>query len=333
MSTNKQEIFDAFDGKDIGRTLSGFWFHFSPKEDLAYSVGNADVLRTSLEGHRRYCEALEPEIFKIMSDDYFTPTNALRIDVGDADALAALAPLPEDDAWFTEQIELAKAISAQSADRSLTLYTMFSPLSSLFYSHFAKFGGTGDAALFAESAKRAPQSLKHALDVMTGDLIHLAERLYRETNIDGIFFSTRTYEGISKETYRQLVQESDRAVLYALNAKSDYNILHICGYTGSRNDLELYRAYPAKVYNWDVHVENLSIGQGKEFFGGKTVLGGFNNRPNTLLHSGSKEDILTETRRLIKEAGPSGFVLGADCTLPNDIAFERLQWVREAGLR
>jgi uroporphyrinogen decarboxylase len=148
-----------------------------------------------------------------------------------------------------------------------------------------------------------------------------------------MFFSVRTYKGITNEAYRQIAQESDRAVLGELNAKSDYNILHICGYTGSQNDLSLYRTYSAKAYNWDVHVESLGIGQGKEFFDGKTVLGGFNNRPNSLLHIGSREDITAEARRLIEEAGPAGFILGADCTLPNDIELERLQWVKEAGLR
>jgi hypothetical protein len=33
---------------------------------------------------------------------------------------------------------------------------------------------------------------------------------------------------------------------------------------------------------------------------------------------------------LIEETGKDGLILGADCTIPSDIAVERIQWVREA---
>nr|DAO41254.1 MAG TPA: minor capsid protein [Caudoviricetes sp.] len=37
-----------------------------------------------------------------------------------------------------------------------------------------------------------------------------------------------------------------------------------------------------------------------------------------------------EAKKLVAEAGEQGLVLGADCTIPSDIAVERIQWVREA---
>lgn len=49
-----------------------------------------------------------------------------------------------------------------------------------------------------------------------------------------------------------------------------------------------------------------------------------------VFYRGSKEEIQAETKRLIEETGKEGLILGADCTIPSDIAEERIQWVREA---
>ena len=59
-------------------------------------------------------------------------------------------------------------------------------------------------------------------------------------------------------------------------------------------------------------------------------MGGFENDKEGLLYQGSKEEIQAETKRLIEETGKESLILGADCTIPSDIAVERIQWVREA---
>ena len=47
------------------------------------------------------------------------------------------------------------------------------------------------------------------------------------------------------------------------------NILHICGFIGQGNDLNLFTGFNAAAYNWDVHAEKVSLSQAKGFFGGK----------------------------------------------------------------
>ena len=92
--------------------------------------------------------------------------------------------------------------------------------------------------------------------------------------------------------------------------------------------MEVWQNYPAKAINWAVYVENLPLKEGKEFFGGRCVLGGFDNRKEGVLYSGSREEVETEVEKLLSSAGKTGVILGADCTLPSDISTERLQWVR-----
>jgi uroporphyrinogen decarboxylase len=136
--------------------------------------------------------------------------------------------------------------------------------------------------------------------------------------------------------HRQILAPADIAVLKAANAAcgragEPLNILHICGYKGHRNDLNHFVDYPAQVINWAAVFEGVSLGQGKRLFGDRPVIGGFDNTAGGILYRGTEAEIKAETRRLIGEAGETGLILGADCTLPRDIDLRRLQWVREAA--
>ena len=97
------------------------------------------------------------------------------------------------------------------------------------------------------------------------------------------------------------------------------------------NDIHLFTDYPAQVINWAVGPEGISLAEGREIFGGRTVLGGFENGKNGLLYTGDKAAIQAETKRIIAETGTTGLVIGADCTIPSDIDEERIEWVREAA--
>ena len=41
------------------------------------------------------------------------------------------------------------------------------------------------------------------------------------------------------------------------------------------------------------------------------------------------KEIEKETERLLREAGTTGVILGADCTVPKDIDVQRFNWVRD----
>ena len=83
--------------------------------------------------------------------------------------------------------------------------------------------------------------------------------------------------------------------------------------------------------NFAAAVEGVSLSQGKQLFGGKAIIGGFANTANGVLYKGTKEQIQAETRKLLADAGRTGVILGADCTVPRDIDLEHLEWVRESA--
>ena len=55
--------------------------------------------------------------------------------------------------------------------------------------------------------------------------------------------------------------------------------------------------------------------------------------PGDVIYTGNKEEIEEETRNILDEAGTTGVVLGADCTIPRDTDVNHLAWVREAADR
>ena len=98
----------------------------------------------------------------------------------------------------------------------------------------------------------------------------------------------------------------------------------------ARNDIKLFKDYPAQVINWAVGPEGISLAEGRNIFGGRTVLGGFENGKDGLLYNGSKEAIQEKVKEIIADTGTHGLIIGADCTVPSDINHERIEWVREA---
>ena len=119
-------------------------------------------------------------------------------------------------------------------------------------------------------------------------------------------------------------------VLDYANSISKYNILHCCGWGGDKNRLEVWQNYKAAAVNWAIYAEDMDLSAGKDFFNTDCVLGGFDNRKEGVLYSGTFEEIKAETKRIIENTGRCGVILGADCTLSNDIDLERIRCVLEA---
>ena len=83
-------------------------------------------------------------------------------------------------------------------------------------------------------------------------------------------------------------------------------------------------------------MEGLSLAEGRPYFGGKTVLGGFETHwdgtvREGIIYNGTKEELQDYTRQLIRSFGKQGLMLGGDCTIDAGIDLERIRWIVEAA--
>lgn len=325
MSDKRQLVFDAFDNKKTERVPVGFWFHFAP-DDLFHN--RQEVIRKNVEGHFKFYDTFKPDFVKLMSDGYFRYPNPTLERVEKAeDLLKARSGLADD--WIDAQTALVKELTDHFGSEVATFYNIFAPATVLGF----VLEESGSGLTLAELIKNEPETLAYVLNVIKQDLARLAFRVITEGKADGIYLSARNIQDktVSKESYHKYITPSEQGVLNAANAVSNYNILHICGYEGARNDLSVYKDYDVKVINWAVVVEKVSLQEGKKLFGSRAVIGGFDNTTNGVLYKGSREEVESYTRRLLDEAGTTGIILGADCTIPSDISLERLEWVRKAA--
>jgi uroporphyrinogen decarboxylase len=327
--SKKQLVLDAFDQKPVSRVPVGFWFHFAREGDFTGALENPTVIQTNIDGHLKYYREFQPDFVKLMSDGYFGYPNSVIANAKSASDLYAAAPIGEDHPWIRGQAELVGRLTAAFGDEVATFYNVFSPAT---FFRFLVGGISSDGEkILADFILEDEAAVKHALRVIAQDLADLARAVILEGRTTGIYLSVKNVQDsrIDKETYRRAVTPGEKLVLAAAHEASAYNILHICGYEGSRNNLSLYTDYDVKAVNWAVTVEGVSLKEGKKLFGGRTVIGGFGNTKTSLLYAGSREDIEHYTQELITDAGKTGVILGADCTVPGDIDLNRLKWVRD----
>lgn len=318
---NKRErVIAALNNQPVDKTPVGFWFHLPVDEHAPMD----DTLKeTAIKFHTDYYNELDLDIIKIMCDGYFD--YPLSIDVKEAKDWYNLKPLGADHPFITDQVERVKGIMAGLNDKnSFVLYNVFAPFSSI------RFGAPDE--LVMKHLKEDPAAIEYALGVIAEDNIALVRRLFEEAHVDGVYYCVQGGEKwrMSVEDYRAHITPTDKAVLAVANEYSKYNIMHCCGWAGDPNNLELWNDYECAAVNWAVYVENLGLQEGKEFFGGKCVLGGFDNTPKGIISTGNEEEVKEFTKNIIRSFKGNGLMLGSDCTLPRTINHERIQWVLDA---
>ncbi|MDR0786068.1 MAG: uroporphyrinogen decarboxylase [Treponema sp.] len=316
----------VFNNEKTERTPVGFWFHYAEdeKED---GFKNPAIFDVNIEGHKKFYAKFKPDFVKIMTDGFFVyPDEAFQKARKAAD-LRDVKSIGENHPWIEKQTAFARTLADIWGDEVLSFYSIFAP-AALF--RFARGDRDGVEETLADFITQDAEAVDYAFNVVAKDTAALVKRIIREGGASGVYYSTQDIGGggTTEQTRRRLVEANDTTVLNAANSVSQYNILHICGYAGHRNNLTHFIDYPAQIVNWAVTVEGVSLGQGKKLFKNKPVIGGFDNTKNGALYRGSREEIEAETERLLAESGTTGIILGADCTVPRDIDIQRLQWTR-----
>lgn len=225
--------------------------------------------------------------------------------------------------------ELIGRILEKAGGEAMVFPTVWSPFKIASFTYLCA-GGTDQQ--FMAHCREDPDSVLEGVKILA-DTLQTWTRDYLELGSSGIYYSGQFSEPqrFDGETWEKLVKPSDLAVLGVTKEFAEkYNIVHICGEVefGFQSSPHRYAGYPGDLFNWDVHRTDLSLEAGRAVFQ-KPILGGLDN--HGVLIEGSLEEIRAETERIIRSMGKRGFMLGADCTVPDSIDWARLRAAVEAA--
>lgn len=314
---NKRErVIAAFHRQETDCVPVCMWKHV-PRE---YWEDDDAFVRCQLEAYRN----TDVDFVKLSADKYFGWPSPELNGIEKAETLYQLKPLGADHPFIRGQIERTRKIIEGLHGECVALYLIFAPLCYLRL----QIGYPMMMKLMRED----PEAVKHACGVIAGDVKLLIRGIIEEAGADGIFFSVQNAEEdrFTYEEYREWITPTEKPVLDYANTLSDMNAIHLCAWEGSPNRLSVWADYQAAVVSWSRYIDMMDIQKAKEHFG-CTVWGGFDNRSEGLLYTASREELEKEVRSLIDQGGRTGYILGADCSLHDELPEERIRWVVEAA--
>ena len=162
-----------------------------------------------------------------------------------------------------------------------------------------------------------PQALLDALDVITQSEINHARRAL-ETGAAGILLAVANAnaKALSRDDYVRFSAPFDRRILEAVRT-ARLNILHL---HTDREQLPIFRDFPAPVINYSLHVTGIPISDVRRDFS-MAIMGGIDEVNYRKL---AKAEIESQWKSAAAAAGPK-FLLSPGCSVPNDSAPAELQ--------
>lgn len=330
--TKRERFLKVLANEPVDRVPVAFFHHFTPASEWNMGLENQDAVERNIEGHRPALQKFNPDVIKIMNDTLMMMPLDVSF-VNHAADLAKIQPMSLDCAYAKKQIDLTKrtlAIYKEVCDAPVFV-TSFSATWVLRNALTADLPVAGaEERMMRKLMDEDPQAIADCLMRMSHGIAELNRVLLTECGADGIYFSCANQASFfSKEFHHNYVAPSEKYVLEQAKAVRDMNILHICGYHGHGNDLSLYTDYDAAAYSVAVNAEGTTMGKAKELFHGKAVIGGFTQ--DGVIYTGTPAEVEKATWEILDEAGQLGVIIGADCTVPNDIDDDRFNWVRDAA--
>ena len=313
--------------KKIERVPVSFWHHFVSFHNH-YNYNDEKIFNRVLNEQKKFIDEVKPDFIKIMSDGFFGHPSLCIKNIQTISELSEVKAVGESHEWINKQVEYVKEVCEYAGDDVYKYYNIFSPLQYIRL-RFEEYDE--DFTKFVRLLREDVDVVTRAALEIASDIKILIKRIFAETSIDGIYYSVQAVQDktINHEFHKKYVESLDLLLLNYINEFTDNILLHICGYAKYTNELNWYKDYPVKAFNWAVFTENISLEEGKKILNDKPVLGGFDNAKGSILYTGSEEELREYIYNILDNAGTKGVGLGADCTISEDIDKSRLELIRK----
>ena len=315
--TRKERVLATVRGETPDRVPAAFWLHFP--ESMHHG-------EQAVKAHLKFWEETETDILKVMNENLLP-----RQPIAAAGDWRHIRPLRLDDPFVVDQLDIIKAVADAVGDETPVIATIHGVFASAFHTAFGRDPYEQKRAGLVAHFREAPKAVQAGFRAIAEGLAALTQASL-QAGAHGIYYAALGGEQalFTADEFAELIEPLDRAVLDAAREASAFNILHICK---DHVDLRRYANYQPQVVNWAVHEGNPPLIEGRELFPASTLLGGLDDRAGVLV-SGTGPELETAVAAAIEEMGIERFILGADCTLPTEISYQRIrQAVRATATR
>lgn len=315
--TKKQRVLAVLRAEEPDRVPVGFSLHFSEDKNAG---------EEGVRSHLAFFRETDTDIVKIMNEN-LVPAQGTIKRPEDWDCIESVG---RETAFIREQVDFTKAILGQYSGDGYSLGTLHGITASSIHPIERAYGYDGSRTILTEHLRENERPVLDAMARIAEGMCQLV-RGYKDAGVDGIYYAALGGESrwFTDEEFARWIEPFDRLILSEIRRAGMGVFLHICK---DGLNMERYRGYGelCDVVNWGVYEAPLALEKGRELFQGKVLMGGLPNRSGVMTE-GSREQLVREARRLIGQMGPAHYILGADCTLPTEIPYERIRWVAEAA--
>lgn len=307
----KERVIAAIEKKPVDRVPASFSLHF-PTE-----VQKGQV---AVDAHISFLKETDCDILKIMNENLVPPIGEMHgpEDWNQVPAHTKSSP------FIQEQLELVKNTLAAAEKDVFSMVTIHGITASAIHPIEARYGYVPVREMLAQHLRANPAPVLAAMDRITDVMCELV-RESAALGVDGIYYAALGAERhfFTDEEFALWIEPYDLRILKAARDAGLYNFLHICK---ENLNMQRYANYAdlVDVVNWGVYETGFSLEEGRKLFPNATIMGGLANRSGVLV-DGSAAEIGEAVRKVIAEFGTTGFMLGADCTLPTEISYDRIR--------
>lgn len=281
---------------------AGFFLHF----DSPYHRGQA-----AIDKHLEFFRATDMDFIKIQYEQPVTEWMAVE-------TIDDWARLPRyDEEFFAGMLELVEGLVKAAKAEALVLMTLYSPF--MWARRVA-----GDARL-TQHVLENEAVVQQGMAAIT-ESVRTFVRACVRLGVDGFYASTQGGEAHrfpEASFFETCVKPYDLSIMHEINQTCLFNILHICDYQDSYDDLTRFVDYPGHVVNSPLRVGNKYLTPqeaatmfDRPFMGGMERLG--------VLATGHEGEVRDAAAAVLRTAPPR-FILAADCTVPSDTPWANLR--------
>jgi len=282
-------------------TPAAFFMHFRPN----HIEGQA-----AIDKHLEYFKATGMDMLKIQFEQILPRT----VTISKPEDWANVPPCPAD--YFEPTLHIVRELVKVAKAEALVIMTLYSPFMWL------KF--LTDADTVYAHFRENPEAMKKGLEIFTDYVLTLV-RACKQAGVDGFYTSTQGGEAFrfgGTNIFQDYIKPSD-LVVWAELKDDPVSILHVCDYHGAYEDFSPFVDYPGRVVNSSLHTskEAFTPKQVSDLFK-RPFMGGL-DRLDTIAN-GDSDSIRRVVTDLLADV-PDQFILGADCTVPDNTPWENLK--------